>query len=107
MSQRREKLTSSGCSSVSRDPLAKKETDHDNHSAPPDDDDEPSNTLSRWRIFLRRRLWVIGVVIIAAAGSIVAVVDATDYYFTSENFCAYSCHVMERTVYKELKQSKH
>ena len=37
----------------------------------------------------------------------VATVDVTDYYFSSDNFCAFSCHVMENTVYKEMQQSKH
>jgi nitrate/TMAO reductase-like tetraheme cytochrome c subunit len=79
-------------------------------NGPIDETTEPvksSPAASRWRHFLSRRLWIIGFVIIAASGTVVAIVDATDYYFTSENFCATSCHVMENTVYKELQQSKH
>jgi nitrate/TMAO reductase-like tetraheme cytochrome c subunit len=78
-----------------------------NGQVSPDRDVKPGKMTTRWRQFLTRRLWVIGFVIVAASGTIVAIVDATDYYFTSENFCAYSCHVMENTVYKELQQSKH
>ncbi len=61
----------------------------------------------RWRRLLTRRLFLVGVIIVAVSGTVVAIVDATDYYFTSENFCATSCHVMENTVYKELQKSKH
>ena len=34
-------------------------------------------------------------------------IDLTDYYFSTDNFCAHTCHVMERTVFKEMQQSKH
>jgi len=40
-------------------------------------------------------------------GSTVAAIDTTDYYFSSQNFCAFTCHVMESTTYQELQQSKH
>ena len=64
-------------------------------------------TVKRWRRFSARRLLLVGVVILAASGTVVAVVDATDYYFSSQNFCVSACHVMENTVYKELQKSKH
>lgn len=43
------------------------------------------------------------------AGALVGVpaADLTDRYFSSNKFCAYGCHVMEATVYKELKEAKH
>lgn len=49
------------------------------------------------------------VVLALGAGAVVAVpvADFTDQYFSSNKFCAYGCHVMEATVYKEFKQSKH
>ncbi len=71
------------------------------------DDEKPTETSNRWHRFLPRRMLLIGVVILAASGTVVAIVDATDYYFTSQNFCVSACHVMEDTVYKELQQSKH
>lgn len=74
---------------------------------PPDAAVNPTETPNRWRHFLRRRLWVIGVVILAVGGTAVATVDVTDYYFSSDNFCAFTCHVMENTVYKEMQESKH
>lgn len=37
----------------------------------------------------------------------VVTLDVTDKIFSSNTFCAYTCHVMERTVYKELQESKH
>jgi nitrate/TMAO reductase-like tetraheme cytochrome c subunit len=46
--------------------------------------------------------------VIAVVGSVfVVITDATDYYFSSMDFCATSCHVMDINVYKELKESKH
>jgi nitrate/TMAO reductase-like tetraheme cytochrome c subunit len=35
------------------------------------------------------------------------VADYTDQYFSSMDFCATSCHIMENTVFKEIKQAKH
>ena len=32
----------------------------------------------------------------------VVIIDLTDYYFSTDNFCAHTCHVMERTVFKEI-----
>lgn len=46
--------------------------------------------------------------VIAVVGSVfVIIIDATDYYFSTMEFCATSCHVMEDNVYVELKESKH
>lgn len=47
------------------------------------------------------------VVLVLLGGSSVAIMDVTDYYFSSDNFCAFTCHVMEDTVYQELQESKH
>ena len=46
-------------------------------------------------------------ILISLGGITVAAMDLTDYYFSSDNFCAFTCHVMEDTVYKELQESKH
>ena len=56
-------------------------------------------TLFQWVVF------VVGVVVIAGV-SIVSV-DATDYVFSTQKFCAHTCHVMESTVYAEYEKSKH
>ncbi len=61
----------------------------------------------RWLDVVRRHPWISIVVILAVGGTGVATIDATDYYYSSQNFCAFTCHVMESTVYKELQQSKH
>jgi nitrate/TMAO reductase-like tetraheme cytochrome c subunit len=47
------------------------------------------------------------VTLLAIASSSIALVDGTDFYFSSDNFCAKACHIMESTVYQELQQSKH
>lgn len=51
--------------------------------------------------------WVFVVVLITVASLSIAVVDATDYVFSTMTFCGNACHVMESTVYKELQESKH
>ncbi|MEJ2761080.1 MAG: NapC/NirT family cytochrome c [Gammaproteobacteria bacterium] len=56
-------------------------------------------TLFQWILF------IIGLVLFGAF-SVVAV-DATDYVFSTQKFCANTCHVMESTVYQEYKKSKH
>ena len=33
--------------------------------------------------------------LVLLGGGTVASVDVTDYYFSSDNFCAFTCHVME------------
>jgi len=68
---------------------------------------EPRSTGGRWFSIFRRRSWAFVVVALAIGGTSVATMDATDYYFSSDNFCAFTCHVMESTVYQELQQSKH
>lgn len=62
--------------------------------------------ILRWLGVLRHHPWISIVVLLAVGGTSVATLDATDYYFTSDNFCAFQCHVME-IPYKELQQSKH
>jgi nitrate/TMAO reductase-like tetraheme cytochrome c subunit len=61
----------------------------------------------RWLDAIRRHPWIFLVVVLAVGGTGVAAIDVTDYYFSSQNFCAFTCHGMESTVYKELQQSKH
>jgi nitrate/TMAO reductase-like tetraheme cytochrome c subunit len=63
--------------------------------------------LRRWLTTARHHPWIFLMMILAVGGVGVATVDVTDYYFSSQNFCAFTCHVMESTVYQELKQSKH
>lgn len=48
---------------------------------------------------------IVALVIGAAIG--VPVADGVDRYFSSNAFCANGCHVMQDTVYQELKQSTH
>lgn len=68
---------------------------------------------SAWASFRRwfgaswRNALTMLLVIVAASGVLAASVDLTDYYFSSQNFCAFTCHVMESTVYEEMKDSKH
>lgn len=73
--------------------------------------DEGSNTpeakksgRSRWTL----RQWVLIIIGLGlfAAFSVVAT-DATDYTFSTMQFCAHTCHVMEDNVYAELEKSKH
>lgn len=61
----------------------------------------------RWIDVGRRHPWIFIVVLFAVGTTSVALVDATDYYFSRDNFCAKTCHVMESTVYQELQNSKH
>ncbi len=51
--------------------------------------------------------WVFVVVLISMGSIFVAIVDTTDYLFSTNTFCGNTCHVMEITVFKELKKSKH
>ncbi len=63
--------------------------------------------VRHWLDVLSHHPWISIVAILAVGGTGVATIDATDYYYSSQNFCAFTCHVMEDTVYKELQQSKH
>ncbi len=74
---------------------------------PGDTDDKPPKKAGLWRRLVRRFPWKLTLVVVAIGGIAVATIDATDYYFSSEDFCAYTCHVMENTVYKEYRESKH
>lgn len=49
----------------------------------------------------------IGLAALVAGFAFMAVVDVTDQVFSTDKFCATTCHVMESTVYQELKESKH
>ena len=55
--------------------------------------------------FFQWILILIGLAVVA--GFSVAAIDATDYVFSTQKFCAQTCHVMESTVYRELQKSKH
>lgn len=52
---------------------------------------------------------VISVLVALAVGAAIGVpvADGVDHYFSTNAFCATGCHVMEATVYAELKQSTH
>ena len=63
--------------------------------------------LLRWFDVVRHHPWIAMVVAVAVGGVAVVTIDLTDHYFSTDNFCAHTCHVMERTVFEELKQSKH
>src|SRR5688572_5496919 len=64
--------------------------------------------MKRWLEWIKQ--WpVIAVVVAGTVGAVVGIpVAATvDSHFSSNAFCATSCHAMEGTVYNELKQSTH
>ena len=61
-------------------------------------------SLFRWSCY-QWILIAIGLVVVASF-SVVAV-DITDHVFSTQKFCANTCHVMESTVYQELQESKH
>jgi len=52
---------------------------------------------------------VLGAIGLLAASAAIGVpaVDYADRYFSTNEFCATSCHVMEATVYKEFQESVH
>jgi nitrate/TMAO reductase-like tetraheme cytochrome c subunit len=52
---------------------------------------------------------ILGALALLAAGAAIGVptVDYADRYFSTDKFCATSCHVMEATVYKEFQESVH
>lgn len=71
-------------------------------------------TLVRWLDHVRHWLEIVwrhpiitGGLVVMLSGSALATLDVTDVYFSSENFCATTCHAMRSTVYPELQQSKH
>lgn len=51
--------------------------------------------------------WVFVLVILFIAVLSLTTLDFTDYIFSRMTFCGNVCHVMESTVYQELKKSKH
>jgi len=56
----------------------------------------------------RRRFGLVALIVAFGGGVFwVPTLDFVDHYFSSNDFCAKACHVMEGTVYKELQQSKH
>lgn len=69
---------------------------------------EKKSLLDRLRSGLRYYP-VLLILLALGIGGLVAVplADVTDQYFSSNKFCAYGCHVMEATVYKEYKESTH
>lgn len=52
---------------------------------------------------------ILAAVALLAAGAAIGVptVDYVDRYFSTDAFCATTCHVMEETVYKEFNESTH
>jgi cytochrome c-type protein NapC len=64
--------------------------------------------FDRWRRAIRRLplFFIAGGLIV---GFVIGIptTDAVDQYFSSNAFCANSCHVMNATVYKELQKSAH
>ena len=64
-------------------------------------------SVRRWLGASRRNVVIVLLAMVAASGVAVATVDVTDYVFSTQNFCAFTCHVMESTVYEEMKESKH
>lgn len=63
--------------------------------------------LARWLDFV----WAYPLAFILLAFGLgivsIPVTDEVDVYFSSNQFCATSCHEMESTVYKEFQQSAH
>lgn len=75
------------------------------------DDHDPGKQrwfLPRWLSFVRTHpvVAVVAAVCVGAVGSVPAT-QAVDSYFSSEEFCAHTCHVMRSTVYEEFQKSPH
>lgn len=69
---------------------------------------EKESLLGRLRNGIRYYPILLIVLALGVGGLIaVPVADVTDSYFSSNKFCAFGCHVMEATVYKEYKESTH
>jgi nitrate/TMAO reductase-like tetraheme cytochrome c subunit len=69
---------------------------------------EKKSLLGRLRSGIRYYPILLIVLALGIGGLVaVPVADVTDQYFSSNKFCAYGCHVMEATVYKEYKESTH
>lgn len=63
--------------------------------------------LSRCIDFIRSYPLAFIIVALAAGFISISMVEEVDVYFSSNKFCAGSCHEMESTVYKEYQQSAH
>lgn len=65
--------------------------------------------IRRWMEFVLRRPLPFAVAAALGVGAFVGVpvADFGDRYFSSNDFCATGCHVMEATVYKEYQDSTH
>lgn len=65
--------------------------------------------FARLADLVRRRPLPFAVIVALGVGVIVGVplADFGDRYFSSNAFCANTCHVMEATVYKEYQESPH
>lgn len=57
--------------------------------------------------FIRRFPLSFMIAALAIGSLSIPVIDQVDVYFSSNKFCASSCHEMESTVYKELQSSTH
>lgn len=63
--------------------------------------------LGHWFDVVLRHPVIALIMIGLFSGTSLATLDLTDIYFSSDNFCATTCHAMKSTVYPELQQSKH
>jgi len=66
-----------------------------------------STVFTRWIDFIRHYplSFIIGALVVGSIS--IPIIDQVDVYFSTNKFCASSCHEMESTVYKELQSSKH
>jgi nitrate/TMAO reductase-like tetraheme cytochrome c subunit len=62
-----------------------------------------------WYSEFRRMIgaWVFVLIILFIGAFTLTTLDFTDYVFSHNTFCGNVCHVMESTVYQELRKSKH
>jgi len=66
--------------------------------------------LQEWWYREFRRIigaWVFVLVVLFIAALSLGALDFTDFVFSHNTFCGNVCHVMESTVYEELKESNH
>ncbi len=72
---------------------------------------EGQSGFARLSEFVRRYplVAVIVVIVVGGAGAVIGapVADEVDRYFSSDAFCANTCHIMTATVAKELHESDH
>jgi nitrate/TMAO reductase-like tetraheme cytochrome c subunit len=71
------------------------------------DDGLVSSSSSWWRRLFRYPLVLILLALVVGGIIAVPTTEAVDRYFSTEEFCALTCHVMEATVTAERRQSTH